>query len=134
MLLLDSTGKVTWQRLRIPLFWGLTMNHTAALFSFRLAEKENTDALHFILERKSRVICSRYPAFTSSRAKFMSDGDPTVFLAAKRMWVAIMWLLCFWHVQKAMLKALKKNTSDCTTKEEVHVAIRDMHVGWRKPV
>ena len=80
---LDGTGKVIWQRLRIPLLGGLTMNHTTALFSFSLAEKENTDALHFILECTSRAISTCYPGFTWSMGKFMSDGDPAMYNAAK---------------------------------------------------
>ena len=82
---LDGTGKVIWQRLRILLLGGLTMNHTTALFSFSLAEKENTDALHFILECTSRAITTRYPGFTWSMGKFMSDGDPAMYNAAKRV-------------------------------------------------
>jgi hypothetical protein len=131
---LDGTGKVIWQRLRILLLGGLTMNHTTALFSFSLAEKENTDALHFILECTSRAITTRYPGFTWSMGKFMSDGDPAMYNAAKRVWVAIVWLLCYWHAQRAMLKALKKVIPDRSTREEVHAAIRDVHLSWSTPV
>ena len=86
---LDGTDKVIWQRLRFLLLGGLTMNHTTALFSFSIAEKENTDVLHFIRECMSRAICTRYPSFTRSMEKFMSDGDPAMYNAAKRVWVAI---------------------------------------------
>ena len=92
---LDGTGKVIWQRLRILLLGGLTMNHTTALFSFSLAEHENTDALHFILECTSRAISTRYPGFTWSMGMFMSDGDPAMYNAAKRVWVAIGLFLCY---------------------------------------
>ena len=73
---LDGTGKMIWQRLRILLLGGLTMNHTTAFFSFSLARKKNTYALHFILECTSRAISTRFPSFTWSMGKFMSDGDP----------------------------------------------------------
>ena len=127
---LDGTGKVIWQRLRILLLGGPTMNHTTALFSFSLAEKENIDALHFILERTSRAISTRYPGFTWSMGKFMSDGDPAMYNAAKRVWVAIVWPVCYWHTQRAMLKALKKVISDRSTREKLHAAIRDVHLSW----
>ena len=105
---LDGTGKVIRQRLRIVLLGSLTMNRTTTLFSFSLAEKENNDALHFILECTSCAISTCYPSFTWSMGKFMSDGDPAMYNAAKRVWVAIVWLRCYWHAQRAMPKALKK--------------------------
>ena len=76
----DGTGKVIWQRLRILLLGARTMKHTAALFSFNLVEKQNTEALHFIIERTSRALCSGYLGFTWSMEKFMSDGDTVMYM------------------------------------------------------
>ena len=45
-----------------------------------------------------------------------------------------MWLLCYWHTQRAILNALKKVISDRSTREEVHAAIRDVHLSWSTPV
>ena len=65
------------------------MNHTTALFTVSLAKKENIDALHFNMECTSRAISTRSPGFTWSMGKFMSDGDPAMYNATKRVWVAI---------------------------------------------
>ena len=64
----------------------------------------------------------------------MSDGEPAMYNATKRVWVAIVWLLCYWHAQRAMVQALKKIISDRSTREEVHRAFRDVHLSWSTPV
>ena len=74
---------------------GLNMNHTTALFSFSLAKKENTDGLHFFRDCTSRASSTCYPGFTWSMGKFMSDGDPAIYNAAKRVWASLVCLLCY---------------------------------------
>ena len=94
---------------------GVTMNHTTALLSFSLVEKEYTAALHLISQCTRCAISTRFPGFTWSMGKFMSDGNPTMYNAAKRLCVAIVWHLWYWHPQRAMLKALNKVISHRST-------------------
>ena len=39
-----------------------------------------------------------------------------------------------WHVQREMVKALKKIISNRSAREEVHTTLRDMHLSWGTPV
>ena len=59
--------------------------------------------------------CGRLLILTPACPPRMSNGDPGMNKAARQLWAEIVWLLCCYHKQRAMLKALNTIGADRST-------------------